>query len=377
MYAFFHFRDDGGSGQVGGVERYGRLLSNAARQTGSHVEDVECTVQEGHQYDWLPSAETGKPVACIFQYSPVFPQAGKVEETILSILDRCKSGDAALHRLVVHDGNYLPIPLRMFWKARLFLRPRTLRLALRPDALTLRKCKFLEKAVELGCRPVVFHSAQLDRLPAKAAKCSIVVPHFVENPAFSKDWAQSKKELGFESRTVITILGWINPRKQNELVIAALRFLPETVHLVLAGAEIEAHTGYVNRLRSEAARHGVDARLHITGYLDEERQATYIAATDLAICLFRTVSASGSLSTWIAHTKPILAARLPELEPYEEIAPGSICWSRSLEDRPEAIAADIRNALDAGGRVASKHRLERLRDALRVERVWMDIARFS
>jgi hypothetical protein len=62
-----------------------------------------------------------------------------------------------------------------------------------------------------------------------------------------------------------------------------------------------------------------------------------MAATDLAILPFTDLSASGSLSSWIAVGKPMLVTDLPGFREYERRVPGSLHFFAPAE--PIALAA--------------------------------------
>jgi glycosyltransferase involved in cell wall biosynthesis len=80
----------------------------------------------------------------------------------------------------------------------------------------------------------------------------------------------------------------------------------------------------VGHLREKAVAAGVAGRLRITGFLPEPELDVYLAATDLAVCPFTTVAASGSVSTWLSTGTPILAADLPLISEYNIMEPGAI-----------------------------------------------------
>jgi glycosyltransferase involved in cell wall biosynthesis len=303
----------------------------------------------------------------ILQYSPFFhgPDILRRAESLLRKVP--KRGD---HRIIIHDANSLPIAVSAFLSEKLYLRPRSLLRGLLPDRETRERDAALRRLTDCGVRFVVFSEGQKSRLPVGARRSTIVVPHFIEEPKHSFDAQESKSRLGFTGKTVLTILGWLNPRKQCEVAVDALAHLPEEFHLVLAGGALRDLPEYGDVLKARAQAAGVASRVHITGYLDDEEQARYIAATDLALCLFRKVSASGSLSTWIAHGRPVLATRIPELEEYNRQVRDALTWCKSLE--PAAVAEAIAGSC-RGDLAASAARVQKLREGLDVASVWQRI----
>src|SRR5690606_17353742 len=100
----------------------------------------------------------------------------------------------------------------------------------------------------------------------------------------------------------------------------------------------------LRRVRARLEEMGASDRVTVTGYLSEEDMETWMAATHLAALPFRDLSASGSLSSWIAAGKPVLASDLPGFHEYDRLVPGSVRFIDSLE--PSALAACIVRTLE-------------------------------
>ena len=146
-----------------------------------------------------------------------------------------------------------------------------------------------------------------------------VVPHFVEKRRLSLTNPEAKEQLGFNKKTkVLTILGYIVPRKGYHLAIEAMCHFDDTIRLVFAGGAIHNSEEYVNTLMERAYVLGIESQVLVTGYLSESMLNVYLSATDLALCPFLSVSASGSLSTWISSGTPILASALPLIHEYND-----------------------------------------------------------
>jgi hypothetical protein len=85
-------------------------------------------------------------------------------------------------------------------------------------------------------------------------------------------------------------------------------------HWWLAGGPQDARDArFLASLRAEAARLGVDARLHVTGYLSEARLEALAVRARLALFPFRSVTGSGSVNWAAGLGLPIAAADLPPL----------------------------------------------------------------
>lgn len=192
-----------------------------------------------------------------------------------------------------------------------------------------------------------------------------VIPHFVETRHVA-DRRVARQRLGLEGARVLTVLGFIHPRKGHGLLLDALELLPPDHVAVFAGGPPARGDDYANHLMRLAQQRGLGDRVRLTGFLPEAELNDYLAATDLAICPFERVSASGSLSTWIGARRPILATDLPLLDEYRALEPTAI---RTFAPRtPEALAVAVAGlALDA----APQHRqaLDRLAQRLSLTRV--------
>jgi glycosyltransferase involved in cell wall biosynthesis len=162
------------------------------------------------------------------------------------------------------------------------------------------------------------------------------IPHFVEERALP-DRAADKRALGLGDARVVTLLGFIHTRKGYRLLLDSVPQLPSDVVVLLAGEPIGAAAAALG----DAGQYG--ERVRITGYLPEPELDWYLAATDLAVCPFLHMSASGSLATWISTGRPILASALPQIAEYNEIAPGAI--STFTPYTPSALASRVSELL--------------------------------
>ena len=114
--------------------------------------------------------------------------------------------------------------------------------------------------------------------------------------------------------------------------------LPEDVVLVYAGGPVAGRSFVYDLAMGKAEELGLGDRFRITGYLSEEELETWMAATDLAILPFTDLSASGSLSSWIAAGKPMLVSDLPGFREYDRRVPGALHFFGPTEPGPLAAA---------------------------------------
>jgi glycosyltransferase involved in cell wall biosynthesis len=212
------------------------------------------------------------------------------------------------------------------------------------DALALR-------IVGRNASRVVVHSrTEVARLKGLIPMRKVrVVPHFVEERQIPMTAADARRRLGVEGRKVVTLLGFIYGRKGHKILVEAIPDLAPDVLVVYAGgpvAEREFATRFVEKRRTEL---GIEDRLRITGWLSEEDLETWVAATDLAVLPFKELSASGSLSSWIAAGKPILASDLPGFREYDVMVPGALRLFGPVEPKPLARAISEQLATDLPG----------------------------
>jgi glycosyltransferase involved in cell wall biosynthesis len=157
------------------------------------------------------------------------------------------------------------------------------------------------------------------------------------------DRRAAKAELGLAGRPVITLQGFMTRRKGHRLVLEALRALPPEVVAIFAGSPIGGREARGEELAQYAEELGVADRVRFTGYVPDAQLTTILAATDVALCPFREMSASGSVSTWISTGRPIVTSGLPQFREYDALSPGAMRIVEPLT--PEALAERIRQTL--------------------------------
>lgn len=196
-------------------------------------------------------------------------------------------------------------------------------------------------------RLIVHSEVEVERLAGIAPASKIrVVPHFVEERNLPLSAEAARAHLGIAGRRVVTLLGFIYGRKGHGDLVEAVPHLPPDVLIAFAGGAVAGREGLMRRVQKRVAELGVDDRVRITGYLSEDDMETWIAATHLAALPFRDLSASGSLSTWIAAGKPVVVSDLPGFHEYDRLAPGAIRFFDGLD--PEPLAARITGLLEGG-----------------------------
>jgi glycosyltransferase involved in cell wall biosynthesis len=196
-------------------------------------------------------------------------------------------------------------------------------------------------------RIVVHSEEEVGRLEGIVPTSRVrVVPHFVEERPFALTRAVARQQLGVEGKRVVTLLGFIYGRKGHKILVEAIPALAPDVQVVFAGGGIANKLKFLANVEVRKAELDLGERLRITGYLAEEDLEAWVAATDLAVLPFKDLSASGSLSTWIAAGKPILASDLPGFREYDARVPGSVHVFSPIETDALAKAITERLATD-------------------------------
>ncbi len=182
---------------------------------------------------------------------------------------------------------------------------------LSPAALGLRR-------LGRAAASIVVHSEEeRGRLAGLVPDAKIeVVPHFVEVRPDAPDRDASRVALGVTDQRVVTLLGYMTKRRGHRLVIDAMTELPAEVTALFVGSTIEGREHVGAALKEHAATVGVSDRVRFMGYLPDDELEEVLAATDVALCPFREMSASGALATWISSGRPIVTS---DLAPFREL----------------------------------------------------------
>ncbi len=309
-----------------GVRRYGQLIADAARsQPGLTIHEAEAgRIDEGRSQLATVAAGLSGAQVVLMQWNR--RGWGKHGGSLLRLLRFRRAYRGALV-VTLHD---------------IFERQGVRERYLAPDTWSLR---WLGRAAD---RVVVHSEIEVERLrgiiPAERLR---VVPHFVERRQLALTPAEARARLGLADRRIVTLLGFVYGRKGHRYAVEAVPALPETSSWstrAVPWRDAATCTTWPWPRRQEL---DLGDRFRITGYLSEEELETWIAATHLAILPFTDLSASGSLSSWIAAGKPMLASDLPGFREYEAAPRGpsasSARRSRRRWPRPSATRSTVRS----------------------------------
>ena len=146
------------------------------------------------------------------------------------------------------------------------------------------------------------------------SKLSIIPHGSYQKPDF-KNKEECKRKLNLQDKVVITILGFVTPKKGHDLVIPLLPKIDYNVQLVIAGGPQNAQDEqYINKLKKLAEQYHCADRVTFTGYLPDFTDV--LNASDVALLPYRYVTDSGVLHLLTAYGVPIIAS---DLEAFREV----------------------------------------------------------
>jgi hypothetical protein len=300
-----------------GVRRYGQLIAAEARQReGLLVREVDAgRLDEDAGQLRRVAAELGAAQVVIMQWNR---RGWGTRGRSLARLARFRRAYRGALLVTLHD---------------IFDRRGLRERVLQPDAWSLR---YLGRVAD---RVVVHSEVEVERLAGFVPATRIVViPHFVEQRSLPLGPTEARAKLGLSGRRVVTLLGFVYGRKGHRYAVEAVPAMPPEAILVYAGGPVAGRSFVYDLALRKAQELDLGDRFRITGYLSEEELETWMAATDLAIMPFTDLSASGSLSSWIAAAKPMLVSDLPGFREYDRRAPGALHFFGPSEPGPLAAA---------------------------------------
>ena len=223
--------------------------------------------------------------------------------------------------------------------------------------------KFLDVADHL-----IVHTGEtkrfLESLGIDGNKISVLYPGV---PEIRSSGQSVHEDLGLKGRRILTIMGFIIPSKGYETVLDAMKHLPADVVLVIAGGvRSEYYASYFKQLQSLVGSLGLQDRVIVTGYLDDQRIPDLLTQSEILLVPYRgtlmtPASASYAFSYALAAKRPIIASDMPY---FCEIERECSAVKTFPEDDSDALAKAIMEVLDdeAGdgkGRIGANDYCER------------------
>ncbi len=337
-----------------GLVRYGRYIAQAVQQQ-TQLETQETVLELSDQINFRPELKQALKTfqdcdVLHVQYSKYVGLTGWKKLCLLKMIRQKFKGKLCLTLHDIYADLYPAYDLQEAWgfeNKRLRGFSKNQSLALRSTAIYLWQNYLADQAIIkwilTHCdQLIVCNQTEADRLQHfEGAEKITVIPHFVESRSHLPSPKEAKAALGLRDEKIITLQGFIYRSKGHTLLLNALSLLPDDYQVIFAGGMAPNQDAFKKELEAQIKQWKLEDRVTITGYLSEEKLELYLAATDLAVCPFKIISASGSLSTWISMERPILAYALPQIEELNDLVPDAISMFQDYS--PDALAKAIRN----------------------------------
>lgn len=209
--------------------------------------------------------------------------------------------------------------------------------------------RLLDKLIFTVSDLIVVHTLESKRLMealygVDASKLR-VIPHGSYQKPMLLDKDECKSKFGLQGKTVVTILGFVTPKKGYDLIISLLPQLDANVQFVIAGEpQTESDTQFFDKLKKFAEQHHCLDRITLTGYQSD--LSPILNATDLAVLPYRFVTDSGVLHLLVSYKVPTLTSDLPA---FREIQQEYGCIELFKTEDAQDLLAKIRSLLSNTG----------------------------
>lgn len=166
---------------------------------------------------------------------------------------------------------------------------------------------------------LVRHGMDADRI--------IFIPHPFPVPKVrhtmpDEDVQAFKRSLSIKDKTVLTIFGFVHPRKGYEVVLPAIKELKNCILLIAGGPQPDDRSGYVEQLLGNIKVLGLEERIKMLGFLPEADIHKVMESTDIFLAPYLDAPGSGSLSRIAVYRKPIVASDISTMRELEELGLG-------------------------------------------------------
>jgi len=207
-------------------------------------------------------------------------------------------------------------------------------------------------------------------------KIFIMIHPIPEKKEIKNDAGLDKKSL-FKSDpgNILTIFGFIGPRKGCELILAIAKDLDDCLFLFAGGPHPNDKSRYCEDLKNKIKESGLAERVKITGYIPESNLSRIMMITDIMLAPFYETFGSGSVTFAIAYGKPIIASDIGYFKELKENGAGiELFRNGDCGDLKEKISGLISDAKKQAGLkklnsdYASKHSYSQ--SALRMRQVY-------
>ncbi len=121
---------------------------------------------------------------------------------------------------------------------------------------------------------------------------------------------------GESHQVKVVLFGFIHEAKGHHVAIQALSLLPEPYRLVICGApRLRAHQQYLDRLRMEVRRNGLEERVEFTGFVPDSEIGAILSQAACAVFPYMWrdgwQESSAALSMALGYELPVIASDTP------------------------------------------------------------------
>lgn len=150
----------------------------------------------------------------------------------------------------------------------------------------------------------------------------------------------------------VVLPGFVSAYKGHEFAVAALKHLPSSYRLVIAGGvhpRDRGGIGHWNKVLAEIDESGVQSRVLITGFLeDAKQQYEILSQADCFFLPYKEVGQSGSavLGDVLAHMKPVVTSEATVMFAYRSQADTMYSSLAVDQKNPKIVAQTIQRCVE-------------------------------
>jgi glycosyltransferase involved in cell wall biosynthesis len=183
---------------------------------------------------------------------------------------------------------------------------------------------FLLKQIFSHCDAIIVHSIEMRNLLYTIGIAAEVLLHDVPVPSVDSPvparGSMFVKDNNF--KRTLAIFGFVNNRKNYELVLKAMQRLPLYSLIIAGGKHPKDRSAYYSNLKRMIKDFQLESRVRITGYLTQKEILGILSHTNVILAPFRYSVGSSSLGFAIACGKAIIASDIPYMKELKEIGIG-------------------------------------------------------
>lgn len=155
------------------------------------------------------------------------------------------------------------------------------------------------------------------------------------------DLCKAREQLGLPpDKKVVLFFGFIRAYKGLDILIEAMRYLPDDYHLLIAGEVYGSFEDYQKRIEA----HRLSGRITcFTRYISDSEVPLFFSAADACVLPYRSATQSGITQMAFHYHLPVIATQVGGLSEMIEHGRTGLLIS---ETAPEAVAETIRMYFD-------------------------------